>query len=452
MEKDNRGDDIVLLFDTYTTASRDLYTSFKTAGYQVQAVVMNDDGFLPDDVMSVYGEFLGQFTEAEGCPGRPIYFNQVKTPPYWSLNGNNTKGEIHNMEVLRADIFYTEPKHKRLVKAVDWKSDKGVVRCTDHYNRYGALYARTTFNAKQQKVNKSFFDAKGREIIVENYVTGDIILNDGDVVRIFNNKTEFTAYLLKQKGFDKKRIFFNSLGAPLFVSNYLEQSAPGVKEDVVFWQEPTGAEIPGNMRTIFNGSSKRASRVVVQNHDSYQKLIGLGAPKDKTSELGFIYSFRRSNHHKRGILICTNTENVEKINELMQALPQFTFHITALTEMSPKLMSVERYDNARLYPNVRMNKLDELFGDCDYFLDINHEGEICDATRRAFLNNMLILAFDSTAHGRAYTAQENIFAPANYMGMANVIRKLEATHPDMDIRLENQRKWALTAQPEDYVF
>ena len=56
MEKSNR-DNIVLLFDYFNLGSRDLLTSFLNAGYQVKAVCINDEGFLPDNVENVF-EYL----------------------------------------------------------------------------------------------------------------------------------------------------------------------------------------------------------------------------------------------------------------------------------------------------------------------------------------------------------------------------------------------------------
>ncbi|MBO6283307.1 MAG: hypothetical protein J6M63_05190, partial [Pseudobutyrivibrio sp.] len=58
MEKSNR-DNIVLLFDYFNLGSRDLLTSFLNAGYQVKAVCINDEGFLPDNVENVFEYFLG---------------------------------------------------------------------------------------------------------------------------------------------------------------------------------------------------------------------------------------------------------------------------------------------------------------------------------------------------------------------------------------------------------
>lgn len=105
---------------------------------------------------------------------------------------------------------------------MDWYDERGVVRSSDHYNRYGAIYGRTVFNAKGQKVNKTYFSADGREIIVENFVTGDIILNEGNEIFIFHNKTELVLHFFVRANLKQSRIFFNSLSTPFFVSNRLK--------------------------------------------------------------------------------------------------------------------------------------------------------------------------------------------------------------------------------------
>ena len=76
--------------------------------------------------------------------------------------------------------------------------------------------------------------------------------------------------------------------------------------------------------------------------------------------MGFIYSFKRENLGRPSALICTNTENVEKLRELLEELPMVKFHVTALTEMSAKLLSHEQYENVIMYPNVKMVTLDRL--------------------------------------------------------------------------------------------
>ena len=447
MEKYIEMKDIILLFDNYGTDSQSLHTSFRLAGFHFPAAVIEDNGFLPEDVISVYGFFLGNYKEAPGSEARPKYFNQIKVPAYWEISGNNSSGSVHDLYKERAKIFYAEPAHKRRVRIVDWYDEKGTVRASDHYNRYGAVFARTVFNAKGQKFSKSYFSAAGEEVIVENFVTGDIILNDGDEVRIFHTKTEFIVYFLERAGYAQSRIFFNSLSTPFFVSNRLTAEE---KKDVLFWQEPVRQDIPGNMQVIFRGQASRTATVMVQKRQSYDKLIELGANKDMTHKLGFIYSFAKENGHEPKALICTNSDNIEQCEKIVKALPEMHFYIAALTEMSSKLMEMDNYENVSLYPNVKQEILDGLFEECNFYFDINHGGEIVSAVRRAFMNNQLIFAFEETAHNRDYVAEAHIYLAGGVHHMIADARKAMKEKEVLELELKRQKEAAMAETEEKY--
>lgn len=440
-------DEVVLLLDNYGIESQNLHTSFQLAGKDYPVAVIEEDGFLPEGVISVFGYFLGDFKNAKDVPGKPRYFNQITVPEYWEISGTNASGKIHNLSHERGRIFYAEPKHKRLVKVVDWMDESGVVRSSDHYNLYGALYARTIFNAKGQKVNKSYFSADGKEIIVHNYVTGDIILNEGDVVRIFHTKTDFVVYFMEKTGFDKKRVFFNSLSTPFFVSQRLNGER---KEDVLFWQEPIQDAIPGNMQIILNGNSTRTNKIMVQKKDSYEKLIALGASKEVVSQLGYIYPFEKENGCKSEALICTNSDQIENVEKIIAELPEINFHIAAITEMSSKLMALDKYTNVKLYPGVKMNVLDELFKTCDFYFDINHGNEIVSAGRRAFVNNQLIFAFKETVHRKEYVAEEHIYGTAEVDNMLSEIKMILLDKELICSHVNLQHEWAMDENIEAY--
>lgn len=448
MEGVTKVNDIILLFDKYSQDSQSLHTSFKQAGFECPAAVIDDDGFLPDDVMSVYGFFLGDFKAALGEKARPRYFNEITVPDYWEISGNNSGGKVNDLSKERGRIFYAEPKHKRLVKVVDWYDDRGVVRSSDHYNRFGAVYARTAFNAKGQRVNKSYFSPAGQEIIVENYVTGDIILDDEGVVRIFRSKTDLVLHFFVKAGFRQSRIYFNSLSTPFFVSNKLNGQ---VKRDVLFWQETVGKEIPGNMQIILNGQASRTARIMVQKKSSYDKLLSLGANPEMVHKLGFIYPFAKQNGHKPETLICTNSDNIERCQEIVKSLPRMHFHIAALTEMSSKLLGMGNFENVSLYPGVKTNILDELFEKCDYYFDINHEAEIVSAVRKAFLHNHLIFAFKETAHNRDCTLEDHIYPAADVKRMISDIRDIMNNTGLLDEHLKRQRGSAMAEEKEAYL-
>ena len=440
--------EVVLLLDNYSIDSQNLHKSFQMAGLDYPAVVIEDDGFLPEDVVSVFGYFLGDFKTDGNVPGKPRYFNQITVPEYWEISGTNSNGKVHDLSRERGRIFYAEPKHKRMVRVVDWCDERGTVRSSDHYNRYGALYARTIFNAKGQKVNKTYFSAAGQEIIMENFVTGDIILNDGDEVRIFHSKTEFVVYFLKKTGLLQSRIFFNSLSTPFFVSQRLDREK---KQDILFWQEPVRDAIPGNMRIILDGADTRTAQIMVQKRQAYHRLLELGAKQEIVHRLGFIYPFQKENAHRPQALICTNSDRIEQCQKIVNELPQMHFHIAALTEMSSKLMSMGVYNNVSLYPGVKQEILDELFESCDFYLDINHESEIVSAVRRAFLQNQLIFAFQETLHNSDYVSEKHIYPSSDVERMISDIKAVMNAPKLAEKHLKMQHEAALAETAEAYI-
>lgn len=314
---------------------------------------------------------------------------------------------------------------------------------SDHYNKYGFLYARTIFNKKGQLVSRSYYDVSGNEKVVENFVTHDIILNQEDKVYIFKNKVEFAKHLFTELDVYPTRLFYNSLSNPFFVSESLLDRE---HSDVLFWQEGYREDIPGNMQVILDGNSRRTSKIYVQKKEAYEKLISLGANSNIVKPLGYVYNFEKENGHSNNVLICTNSDRIEKLNDLVVAMPNMKFHVCALTEMSQKLMSFEKYDNVRLYPGCKASEILDLFNTCDYFLDVNYENEIVDATKEAFLHNLLILGFNQTIHNRKYVLPNFVFDANNYQDMVKVIQN--ASH--LDLNLERQRKMAMTQNVQDY--
>jgi accessory Sec system glycosyltransferase GtfB len=336
--------------------------------------------------------------------------------------------------------------HKRLVKIVDWLDERGVVRSSDHYNRYGALYARTIFNKKGLKVNRAYFNEAGQEVLVENFVTGDIIAN-GDQVRIFHTRTDFVCHFLKSAGLSNKRLFYNSLSTPFFVSQKLGGDSRG---DVLFWQEAPRDDIPGNMKLILGEETGRTGAIMVQKQGSYERLIELGANPAMLHKLGFVYPFARANRHGKDILICTNSDRVAHLYRLAGALPDFHFHVVALTEMSAKLISVGNCDNVSLYPGIRMERLDELFDRCDLYLDINYESEIVSAVYRAFLQNQLIFAFRETLHRADFVPGEHCYDAEDPDSLAAAICSIWSDELQIEAHLQAQRDYALAEEPSAY--
>lgn len=443
----NKVSDYTLLFDSFSDESKNLFDSFVNSNISVNAVSIEEDGYLPEGVISPFGFFMGDYSKCDKVPGKPLYFNQISIPEYWEITGNNAGGKIMDNNRERGRVFFSKIDNTRLVKIVDWLDEKGVVRVTEHYNKYGALFCKTLFNHKGEKTLRTFYSPEGDEVVYENFVTADYIVKWEGKDYIIHSKSEFMKFFFKCSGLDETHIIFNSLGDIFFVTEALPKNG---YNDVLFWNEPIGTEIPGNMQFIFDGHANRVSKVYVQRHEAYENLLSLGAPEKLVAELGYVYGFERENNHSMQALIFTNSDNIEKLEEIVSSVPDIHFHIAALTEMSSKLMATEKYDNVSLYPGVKKSIIEKLLAKCDIYLDINHEAEIADAVHRAFLNNQLILGFDNTLHNRSYISPTNIFSAEEYDALIMVLNAITDNPELIDMALEQQLSFALAEDSEKY--
>lgn len=440
----------IVLLERYSSEGHRLYESFRQIDCEILVIVVEENDFLPESIVSIYDLVVGNYRDGEVKKvGKPKYFNEVVVPDTWSIQaGDEESGTISYQQVEKGKIHYANLPQKRLVQAVDWYDRVGIIRFKDHYNRYGDLYARTVYDAKGKPMSKSVFSAEGKEVIVENYITHDIILNDGNIVKIFRTKESLIRYYFKKLGLDQCKIYFNSLSNAFLISNRLDVLA---KEDVLFWQETVENDVPGNMRMILEGRAFRCDKVMVQTRSAYNRLVELGVSENKIRKLGFIYPFERENGHQCEALICTNSDRIEHCEELIKALPQMHFHIAALTWMSEKLFDLGRYENVSLYPGVESNMLDELFRKCDYYFDINYQAEIVSAVYRAFLHNQLIFAFCETVHEKNYIADKHIYPMVEFEGMVRDVRRAMTDESIMVQWLKRQQNDALAETKESYM-
>ena len=395
---------MIQLFDVYNQESQDLHYSLTVAGLSDLTVVIEPDGFLPDGVVSPFTDYLGYDS------GKPLYFNQVPVPDFWEIAGNNQFGTINDLNQERAVIHFADGLQARLVKKVEWKTPAGRIFQVDHYNRFGACFAKTTFDGSGQAIMTSYRDVDQKEVILENHVTGDILLTlEGQGLRHFSGRVAFIIDFLQGLKVNLDHILFNTLSTSFLTSFHFPEKSG---QDILVWQEPLQDHIPGNMQLILENDQLRAKTIIIPDYATYERALQLTDEKfhHKFSHLGYHYHFKRDNFVRPDALIVTNSDQLEQIEKLVESLPRVTFRIAAVTEMSSKLLDMLRYPNVVLYQNASPQKIQELYQLSDIYLDINYGNELLQAVRQAFEHNQLVLAFEETAHNRRYTAPNHIFA------------------------------------------
>ena len=395
---------MIQLFDVYNQESQDLHYSLTAAGLSDLTVVIEPDGFLPDGVVSPFTYYLGYDS------GKPSYFNQVPVPDFWEIAGNNQFGTINDLNQERAVIHFADGLQARLVKKVEWKTPAGRIFQVDHYNRFGACFAKTTFDASGQAIMTSYRNVDQKEVILENHVTGDILLTlEGQGLRHFSGRVAFIIDFLQGLKVNLGHILFNTLSTSFLTSFHFPEKSG---QDILVWQEPLQDHIPGNMQLILENDQLRAKTIIIPDYATYERALQLTDEKfhHKFSHLGYHYHFKRDNFVRPDALIVTNSDQLEQVEKLVESLPRVTFRIAAVTEMSTKLLDMLRYPNVVLYQNASPQKIQELYQLSDIYLDINYGNELLQAVRQAFEHNQLVLAFEETAHNRRYTAPNHIFA------------------------------------------
>lgn len=166
---------MIKLFDYFNDHSRKLYESFKASKLEEDlTIVLNDNGFLPDDVISPY-QFFADNHNSENM--KPRFFNQVTVPTFWEIKGNNNSATINDMGRLRGKIFYQSGERPRIVSRVEWFDDQQRVRFVDYYSKNGIKFAQTVYDLNRKAILKKYLTAEGKEVIYENFVTSDVILD-----------------------------------------------------------------------------------------------------------------------------------------------------------------------------------------------------------------------------------------------------------------------------------
>ena len=407
---------MIQLFDVYNQESQDLHYSLTDAGLSDLAVVIEPDGFLPDGVVSPFTYYLGYDS------GKPLYFNQVPVPDFWEIAGNNQFGTINDLNQERAVIHFADGLQARLVKKVEWKTPAGRIFQVDHYNRFGACFAKTTFDASGQAIMTSYRDVDRKEVVLENHVTGDILLTlEGQGLRHFSGRVAFIIDFLQGLNLNLDHILFNSLSTSFLTSFHFPEKSG---QDILVWQEPVHDDIPGNMQLILENDQLRAKTIIIPDYATYERALQLTDEKfhHKFSHLGYHYHFKRDNFVRPDALIVTNSDQLEQVEKLVESLPSVTFRIAAVTEMSSKLLDMLRYPNVVLYQNASPQKIQELYQLSDIYLDINHSNELLQAVRQAFEHNLLILGFNQTVHNRLYIAPDYLFESSEASALIETIK------------------------------
>lgn len=397
---------MIFVCDKYSESIGKLRESLNYLGVDIKIVVLEENSFLPENVMSPYEYYVLE----QNCGRhvhRELHYDDLEMPKGWTvwsdgMSVGNRYMKVYYMGCERASIFFrelrsdpienlVEPPEQKIVQRIEWRMEDGWIYRVDYYNKYGLKYASEFRGAEGTVESKVFYSDRNQEVIVE-YPENDVVtlLEHGSVKAFFNSHKEFVEHFIAEVTADEK--------IALFIQNDEMLEALNIKPDT---------------KQVWDFAWFSDNDLL----DKYRSLGGKNGVR--------FYAIPERypiNEAKGEALILTRYDRIEKIEELTQELPEVTFHIGANTMMSDTLMNLEKRGNVKLYPGLSQNTLDELWEKCDFYLDINLYGEIRDAVNVAQQNNLLVMGFDDTAHHSELLVKECVYPAQEYKKMVSAIK------------------------------
>lgn len=383
---------MVVFCDKYTENVEKLRKTLRNMGQEAEIAVLQDDGFLPDEILSPY-EFFVYRDRMVKQPKRDLFYNFIPLPELWEVRLVGWTGAIFDMGCEKAKIYFREPVEERKVLRVEWHMEDGWVYKIDHYNKYGLKYTSEFLDRDGRVESKVFYSEKNQEMVVEQPESHVIsILENGAVRNVFGSYVEFIEYYRKETGISEV--------------------------DTIFVQE----EKTLKLLELTPEKSRKWTNILFTNDELCKLYQSMGG--NNGIRFYAVPEWYPENHARAEALILTASDQIEKLEYLIGELPELTFHIAAHTQVSDKLHRLAELNNVKIYPQISAQDLDRLWNGCDLYLDINYYREIYDAVNSAHMKNMLIIGFENTVHHKELMAEECIFAEENGEKVVSTIKKL----------------------------
>ncbi|MFR4003765.1 MAG: hypothetical protein ACLTZL_13170, partial [Romboutsia timonensis] len=327
----------------------------------------------------------------------------------------------------KANIYFKNPIEKRMVSRVEWIDRNNTVYRIDYYNKYGYKYCSENVNGGNATV-REFYDRNGDINVIEQ--TGSktyTTLGTGISPRSYRGFADYLeAYLKSNEIYDENIWLTSDEILNKFAGDY------------------------GNFKISYLPQNRLNSdlTVITQTNTAFRILCSeeqqVNWYKENSNyKCDRLYSYFENNELKFGkkeALTITESDQLEYIEQLINDFPEITFHIAASTIMSDKLTRLDINNNVELYPCITEQKRKELFERCDIYLDINHYRELYNAVNEAMVNNMIILAFDNTAHSKELYPMGNIFESSNYVKMKETLKNIITSQTIFNEYIDRQKK------------
>ena len=359
----------------------------------------------------------------------PVFALNIQVPEFWEIRMDYYQGLMLDKDIQRGVIHYFEAG-LCMTKMVEWWDTTGKVVKKDYYHESGWRYKQALYNDNEQVISIHYYSPENQLLMVEDVEKQIYTVFDKDRTYFYNEKQLWITCVEKLRKNQEPLVV-----GDVKIAEYLQEEpiiacytdkTPLEQNDIQLWLS-------------------LVDKLYIYHYSVYHLI-----PKQENIyHLSPLYRLR-SNVSKHRALIVTHTQEVERIEELVDALPMLEFHIAAVTAMGGRLLDLEVKENVRLYQGISQQQFKVLLDTCTIYLDINHYVEILDSVEEALESGLLLFAFQETCHRESYIHPEYLFGSAEVQQLIEKLRLVMNSSEKYALEMQKQLEWVKASNQKDY--
>ena len=359
----------------------------------------------------------------------PVFALNIQVPEFWEIRMDYYQGLMLDKDIQRGVIHYFEAG-LCMTKMVEWWDTTGKVVKKDYYHESGWRYKQALYNDNEQVISIHYYSPDNQLLMVEDVEKQIYTVFDKDRTYFYNEKQLWITCVEKLRKNQEPLVV-----GDVKIAEYLQEEpiiacytdkTPLEQNDIQLWLS-------------------LVDKLYIYHYSVYHTIPRL----ENIHHLSPLYRLR-SNVSKHRALIVTHTQEVERIEELVDALPMLEFHIAAVTAMGGRLLDLEVKENVRLYPGISQQQFKVLLDTCTIYLDINHYVEILDSVDEALESGLLLFAFQETCHRESYIHPEHLFGSTEVQQLIKKLRLVMNSPEQYHQEIQKQLEWVKASNQKDY--
>lgn len=360
----------------------------------------------------------------------PVFALNIQVPEFLEIRMDYYQGLMLDKDIQRGVIHYFEAG-LCMTKMVEWWDTTGKVVKKDYYHESGWRYKQALYNDNEQVISIHYYSPENQLLMVEDVDKQIYTVFDKDRTYFYNEKQLWITCVEKLRKNQEPLVvgdvkFAEYLQEEPIIACYTDKT-PLEQNDIQLWLS-------------------LVDKLYIYHYSVYHTIPRL----ENIHHLSPLYR-EHLDVFKHRALIVTHTQEVERIEELVDALPMLEFHIAAVTAMGGRLMDLEVKENVRLYPGISQQQFKALLDTCTIYLDINHFIEILDSVDEALESGLLLFAFQETCHRESYIHPEHLFGSAEVQQLIEQLRLVMNSPEKYTQEIQKQLEWVQATNKVDYI-